>query len=77
MALVDHVSRKRSIEDLAGTQRKRFKTSELPLSSAQRSSIDTLLHTFKKKGEFDALRKEVWAGFNDSVSPYCAFYRDS
>ena len=32
--------------------RKKPKISELPLSSAQRSSIDGMLHTFKKKGEF-------------------------
>lgn len=70
MASVESILRKHSLEDMAGTQRKRFKTSELPLNSGQRSSIDALLHTFKKKGEFDALRKKVWAGFNGSVSPY-------
>lgn len=70
MASVESILRKHSLEDMAGTQRKRFKTSELPLNSGQRLSIDALLHTFKKKGEFDALRKKVWAGFNESVSPY-------
>lgn len=30
--------------------RKRFKTSELPLTSTQRATIDSLLHTVKKKG---------------------------
>jgi len=71
MALVDSVSHKRSLDDLTGTQRKRFKTSELPLTSGQRSSIDALLHTFKKKGEFDVLRKKVWSGFNDDVRRCC------
>ena len=67
MASVNVVSHKHSLEVLTGPQRKRFKTSELPLTSGQRSSIDALLHTFKKKGGFDVLRKKVWAGFNDDV----------
>ena len=48
--------------------RKRFKTSELPLSATQRSTIDDLLHTIKKKGEYDTLRKKVWSQFVESVS---------
>ncbi|KAI4251811.1 MAG: hypothetical protein LQ352_004639 [Teloschistes flavicans] len=47
--------------------RKRFKTSELPLNATQRSAIDNLLHTFKKKGEYDVLRKKVWAQYLESV----------
>lgn len=47
---------------------KRFKTAELPLTSAQRSTIDGLLHTIKKKGEYDAFRKRVWSRFAESVS---------
>lgn len=47
--------------------RKRFKTSELPLNSAQRSGIDGLLHTIKKKGEYDELRKKVWSKYAESV----------
>ncbi|MCJ1467336.1 hypothetical protein MMC07_005960 [Pseudocyphellaria aurata] len=46
--------------------RKRFKTTELPLNSTQRSTIDGLLHTIKKKGEYDALRKKVWSQYADS-----------
>ncbi|KAL8710043.1 MAG: hypothetical protein Q9220_005314 [cf. Caloplaca sp. 1 TL-2023] len=46
--------------------RKRFKTSELPLNATQRSTIDGLLHTIKKKGEYDTLRKKVWSEFADS-----------
>ncbi|KAK3680158.1 hypothetical protein LTR78_000535 [Recurvomyces mirabilis] len=47
--------------------RKKPKVSELPLSSAQRASIDGMLHTFKKKGEFDALRKKAFQQYNESA----------
>ena len=47
--------------------RKKPKISELPLSSAQRASIDNILHTFKKKGEFDALRKRAFQQYNESA----------
>lgn len=47
--------------------RKKPKISELPLSSAQRASIDGMLHTFKKKGEFDALRKKAFQQYNESA----------
>ncbi|KAI4132637.1 MAG: hypothetical protein LQ338_000577 [Usnochroma carphineum] len=46
--------------------RKRFKTSELPLNANQRSTIDGLLHTIKKKGHWDTLRKKVWSEFENS-----------
>ena len=55
--------------------RKRFKTSELPLNSSQRSAIDGLLHTIKKKGEYDALRKKVWSQYIESVSAESNFTR--
>lgn len=55
------------MDDL-GHVRKKPKVSELPLSSAKRASIDGLLHTFKKKGEFDALRKKTYAQFEQGVS---------
>lgn len=56
--------------------RKRFKTTELPLNSTQRSTIDSLLHTIKKKGEYDALRKKVWSQYAESVSvkPECLLH---
>ena len=47
--------------------RKKIKTSELPLSSAQRSTIDTLHQTIKKKGVYDTLRKMVWSEYTESV----------
>ena len=56
------------MEDAVLPQRRKLKTSDLPLSSAQRSSIDSLLHTIKKKGEFDNLRKRVWSQYAESVS---------
>jgi len=51
-----------------GPIRKKPKISELPLSSVKRASIDSLLHVFKKKGEFDALRKKTYKQFEDGVS---------
>lgn len=46
------------------------KVSELPLSSAKRAAIDVTLHTYKKKGEFDQLRKTIYAQFEQSVRQY-------
>ncbi|KAL8868011.1 MAG: hypothetical protein Q9174_005276 [Haloplaca sp. 1 TL-2023] len=46
--------------------RKRFRVSELPINASQRSAIDGLLHTYKKKGEFDELRKKVWSQYLES-----------
>ena len=58
------------IEEQITVPRRKFKASDLPLTPVQRSSIDSLLHTIKKKGEFDALRKKVWSQYADSVSLY-------
>ncbi|KAJ5773514.1 hypothetical protein N7457_008410 [Penicillium paradoxum] len=44
---------------------KKFKTDDLPLTAAQHGVIDKLLHSFKKKGGFDSVRKQIWAEFND------------
>ncbi|EEQ30929.1 arginine rich protein [Microsporum canis CBS 113480] len=57
---------KRVGSSMESLRRKKFKLSELPISTAQRTAIDNLLYSFKKKGGFDAVRKEVWAKFNDS-----------
>ncbi|CAK7273812.1 hypothetical protein SEPCBS57363_005840 [Sporothrix epigloea] len=43
-----------------------FKASELPLSSAVRSAVEGLAHTFKKKGGYDAIRKQAWENFEAS-----------
>lgn len=45
-----------------------FKASDLPLTSATRSAIEGLAHSFKKKGGYDAIRKQVWEKFA-SVRP--------
>jgi len=56
-----------AVEDEYVPPRKKFKTSDLPLPTATRSAIDGLVHTFKKKGEFDKLRKHLWGKFAESV----------
>ena len=50
----------------------KYKASELPLSSLTRTSIDGLMTNFKKKGGYDAIRKQVWDKFEAGVShsPY-------
>lgn len=53
--------------DLDSLQRKKFKTDELPLSAAQHSAIEHLLHAFKKRGGFDTIRKKIWSEFHDGV----------
>lgn len=50
--------------------RKRFKANELPLNQHQRTAIDNLVHSFKKKGEFDALRKSNYASFEESTAKH-------
>lgn len=59
---------KRRSVDLESLKRKKFKTEDLPLSAAQHAAIETLLHSFRKKGGFDSVRKKIWAEFNDGVS---------
>ncbi len=61
-AIVDH-----PMEDAGHRPPKRFKTSDLPLPAGTRAAIDGLVLITKKKGEFDSLRKRVWASFADSV----------
>lgn len=48
---------------------RKLKASDLPLPSATRSAIEGLAHSFKKKGGYDAIRKQVWEKFEQSVSP--------
>ena len=65
---MDIIHTARSREEEVFVPRKRFKASDLPLNSTQRSTIDSLLHTIKKKGEYDALRKKIWSEYAESVS---------
>ena len=70
MATVDAVLKKRPLEEhgsLEETPIKRFKISELPLTSSQKSGIDGLVHTIKKRGIYDKLRHKVLAQYNESV----------
>lgn len=48
--------------------RKKLKTSDLPLTSETRNAIQGLAHTFKKKGGYDSLRKQVWDELESSVN---------
>lgn len=72
MVDVETTGTKRPALDIESLQRKKFKTSELPLSAAQRAAIDNLLYSFKKRGDFDNVRKTIWAEFNDGVRPFHA-----
>ena len=65
---VEMTGMEREVIDMESLQRKKFKTSELPLSASKHATIDNLLVAFKKKGGFDSIRKKVWAEFNEDVS---------
>ncbi|KAI1007968.1 hypothetical protein K3495_g257 [Podosphaera aphanis] len=54
-------------EKEAVPMRKKLKASDLPLASATRAAIEGLAHTFKKKGGYDSLRKQVWADLTKST----------
>lgn len=58
---------KRPALDIESLKCKKFKADDLPLSAAQHAAIDKLLHSFRKKGGFDNIRKQLWAEFNDGV----------
>ncbi|KAJ6116713.1 hypothetical protein N7512_006438 [Penicillium capsulatum] len=45
---------------------RKFRAEDLPITAAQQTVIDKLLHSFKKKGGFDSTRKQIWAEFNSS-----------
>lgn len=40
-----------------------------PLTDEAKATIDTLKTTYKKRGHFDALRKDIYQRFTESVSP--------
>ena len=52
----------------SGPVRKKLKTSDLPLASATRAAIEGLTHTFKKRGGYDTLRKQIWEDLERSVN---------
>jgi hypothetical protein len=62
------VGRKRALDGEGIQQmRKKLRPSELPLSQSKRSAIDNLVHTFRKKGHYDSIRKELLAQYEASV----------
>jgi hypothetical protein len=66
------VGRKRALDgDGPAAPRKKLRPSELPLSQAQRNDIDNLAHTFRKKGHYDSIRKDLLAQFGASVCRWC------
>ena len=73
------ISRKRTLDgDGPGiaVPRKKLRPSELPLSQTQRTAIDNLAHTFRKKGHYDSIRKDLLAQFEASVcAPETKHYR--
>ena len=54
-------------EDSQLAAKRSFKPADLPITPSQRTSLDALVNTLKRKGEFDALRKRVWADFSEGV----------
>lgn len=54
--------------DIESLQHKKYKTSELPISPEQQTSMQNMLVAFKKKGAFDSYRKKIWQDFHDMVS---------
>ena len=63
------VTRKRPLDgDGSQQMRKKLRPSELPLLQAKRSAMDNLVHTFRKKGHYDSIRKELLAQYEASVS---------
>lgn len=62
------VGRKRALDgDAPAAMRKKLRPSELPLSQAKRSAIDNLTHTFRKKGHYDSIRKDLMAQYTSGV----------
>lgn len=57
-----------AVLDVESLQRKKYKTSELPISQEQQNSMQNMLVAFKKKGAFDSYRKKIWQDFHDLVS---------
>jgi hypothetical protein len=46
---------------------RKYKASDLPLHSATRAAIESLVHSFKKGGAYDSIRRQVWDKFKASV----------
>jgi hypothetical protein len=69
------VSRKRALDgDTPANTRKKLRPSELPLSQTKRSAIDSLVHTFRKKGQYDSIRKELMAQYASGVRVLSTYF---
>ena len=60
----------KDVKGIGEPARKKLKTSDLPVASALRDASQQLALTFKKKGDYDALRKQVWEKLEGSVSSH-------
>jgi hypothetical protein len=47
-----------------------LKVTDLPITAAQQATIENLVTAFKKGGEFDVIRKDIWNQFVQSVRPH-------
>lgn len=68
MAEVSHKRLSLDAGDAASGARKKPKIKELPTTQAQNAAIEGLVQTFRKKGQFDAIRKIVRSQFESGVS---------
>jgi hypothetical protein len=57
-------------DDVQAPPLKKLKISDLPISQTKRAAIDNLVHTFRKKGDYDFLRKKLFTQFETDVSEY-------
>ena len=67
MAAANTVTWRSAEQDSQIPAKRSFKPSDLPLTSMQRTSIDALVSTLKKRGGFDALRKTVLEDYSRGV----------
>ena len=68
------VGRKRAQDgDSTANVRKKLRPSELPLSQAKRSAIDSLVHMFRKKGTYDDIRRDLMKQYVSGVCENLAF----
>lgn len=73
MAGIAHPKRPLEGEPAVSREYKKPKLSELPIDQAKRSAIDGLVHSFRKKGEFDNMRTAIRAQFEASVTTSLVF----
>lgn len=52
------------------------KLSELPLSSAKRAAVESLVTKAKRLGHFDAYRKQIYLSFDAGVSLFANYHQN-